>query len=371
VRLNKSKEAGVAVALGHHLTGMKPRAKAKVSAHLQFGKEPKAVKEHGNPDDPLDGSTYKRALVGGNAGAMPGEAYQYELVYQEFRQDTAFWKHWKVIECARSSTEESISQKNAYIRVVMDLPSDGKLFPTAYTPGFPTVPKHMSDADIEAPREIPGGLPEGYSVALDVYILEDAKILLQHQRAFRGRVDPKYKWLDAIVNPELSRQEETESGELRVALVASEDATVVHKSSNAQKALGNEQAEKLSSLMAIANPSATRDAKEILQPMGGDDLPLSCFTACPRGLAKDPNLDENSQKRQAMRREIHIENTLINAFGDHVGLPKRDVGSWGDAEDKSAILAQKAKDEEEGKILDKQLADLMRRTLDTSKETTI
>lgn len=280
---------------------MKPMPKTKVQASmLQTGKKPKALDRYGDPDAPLNKSGYKRALVGGNPGAMPGEAYQYELVYQEFRQDEAFWKHWNVVECARSSTDESISQKNAYIRVVMDLPSDTKLFPTAYTPGFATVPRHLTEENIDAPRPIPAGLPEGYSVALDVYILEDAKILLQHQRAFRGRVDPKYKWLDAIVNKDLSRQEEIESGELRVAIVQPDDKTVIHKSAQHQ-ATGAQIADYMTGMVANANPSATREPHEVLQPVGiADELPLSCFPACPRGMAKDPNLDEKARDRKSV-----------------------------------------------------------------------
>merc|ERR1712187_557379 len=119
-------------------------------------------------------------------------------------------KVWKVVGQARNSPEESISQESASIRVVMDLPSSQKLYPTAYTPGFPTLPcNHKPDSSGSGSRVVKEPteekeeekLPPGYSVALDVHILEDARIMLDFQRSFRGgEIDPKYKWLDEIVS---------------------------------------------------------------------------------------------------------------------------------------------------------------------------
>lgn len=278
--------------------GTMPQPKRKL---LQTGSRPRHVDRFQDPEAPLKAVAYHRTLVSGNAGAMPAEAYQYDLVYNEFLADKAFWKNWRVVNCARSSTEESLSQKNAYIRVVMDLPTETKLYPTAYTPGFRTLPRDMTDESLEGEVvEIPGGLPEGYSVALDVYILEDARILLQHQRAFRGRVDENYKWLDAIVNPDLCRAEEA----ALAALPAPETQLML--------------------------TDGSQSGRQQTKPVPDEDLPLSCFTACPRGLAKDPTLDRQQLADQRRRREVHAENAIINAFGDHVGLPPRDDGKgWG------------------------------------------
>jgi hypothetical protein len=489
---------------------------AKQRAQLQRGRFPRNAYAQHDPDEPIRECDIRRTIVGENPGAVPSEALQYDLVYIAFRNDTDFREHWKVVDCARCGKEESISQKNAYIRVVMDLPKEVKLYPTAYTPGFPTVPRNKTG---EATRERPKipGLPEGYSVALDVYILEDAKILLEHQRAFRGRVDPKYRWLDEIVNKDSGSgyAEETMNNELAMIEVTPMDSTVVHKDKHWTWHGGH-----------IPQSS---DLHQVLQPAAADPLPLSCFHACPRGLQKDsrreytcvvtqrdgdlfnflgafaekheltpavsslqgydsqgnafgdpPTTPESwplkfvwsmegreeaafvgtgdqaastepkqlrrrgavdydvvitweeyqqhkssfsmqsglqkisatfesqvnprdfhlwcfdvrgrpfdikhpperqeqwpatlvwkhmehmhkahmAKVRQEQRRQIHEETALINAFGDHVGLPKRDMGTWGKVEDGSAAARRKELDEETAR-LDKALEDLKAKT---------
>jgi hypothetical protein len=131
-------------------------------------------------------------------GAMPSETFQYDVVYEAFRQDEEFKQNWCVVDCARNNPKESISQENASIRVVMDLPSTQKLYPTAYTPGFSTLP-YTATAKPKAQQDVQG-LPAGYSVALEVYILEEARRKLAFQREYRnGQIDPEYQWLDDII----------------------------------------------------------------------------------------------------------------------------------------------------------------------------
>lgn len=487
-----------------------PRPKQK--SQLQRGRFPRNAYSHQDPDEPILECSIHRTIVGDNPGAVPSEALQYDLVYIAFCNDKDFWKHWQVVNCARCGKDESISQKNAYIRVVMNLDKEVKLYPTAYTPGFSTVPrtaardakKNQGDDN----KQIPG-LPEGYSVALDVYILEDAKILLDHQRAFRGRVDPKYRWLDEIVN-DGRIPEETLGNELAMVEVSPMDDTVVHQDIAHQDRHWTWHSGHL--------PNSS-DLHRVLQPAAADTLPLSCFHACPRGLQKDPRrqfthviekrpdgqrldisfiikslgdfaenhelsadafsmqgyLDstpfgeipnpippESSLKfvwtskqagydddydgrykaeytktvtwadhqstgleriirafekenelnyqrkyflwcfdakarpilrnaassaketsawpftlvwksedhmfkvheervKQERRRQIHEENALINAFGSHVGLPKRDMGTWGQVEDGSAATRRKELDEETRR-LDQALAALQAKT---------
>jgi hypothetical protein len=343
-------------------------------------------------------------LVGDRAGAVPSEAYQYDLVYECFARDEEFQRYWKVPPKGfnRCSTEDSISQKNSYIRVVMDLDPGIKLYPTAYTPGFATVPRDISDADLMSTsrntnmsqQRIPG-LPEGYSVALDVYILKDAEILLKHQRAFRGRVDVAYRWLDKIVNPD-SVAEELEGGELAIIEVPPMDNSVMplplaagtgaeapkqwawhsmHPPSGGSSArsgnalaLGSEGYP-----LRQLNPRAMQSLHEVMQPSAREALPLSCLNACPRGLATDSTLDDVGKNLQDFRKEIHTENSLINAFGDHVGLPARDTGSWGKEPDSGKLAREKAFVEETAR-LDRALDDLWARTVDSvvvPDETTI
>jgi len=179
-----------------------PRPKTKVSrtVGLQKGQAPRTESLVRDPNATISASKYRRAVVSDSAGAMPAETYQYDLVYRKFREDETFWRQWKVVDCARQSSQSSISQEHASIRVVLDLPSNVKLYPTAYTPGFPTMP-HGTDVHYEAPQFKPvPGLPAGYSVALDVYILEDARILLEHQRNYRnGEISSDLEWLDEII----------------------------------------------------------------------------------------------------------------------------------------------------------------------------
>lgn len=355
-----------------------------------------------DPDAAIHKVPIVRTLIGDRAGAVPSEAYQYDLVFECFTKDEEFQRYWRVPKggWARCSTEESISQKNSYIRVVMDLDKECKLYPTAYTPGFPTVPRDISDSDLQkasaasgSQQKIPG-LPEGYSVALDVYILKDAEILLKHQRAFRGRVDAAYRWLDVIVNGPC--QEELESGELAMVEVTPMDNSIYSKEYTPrqppQALLNNISAGPSkhwtwhsSHLDAGApgpvgdgrlaltqgysrgssnNPMALQSLHEAFQPAAKEELPLSCLSACPRGLKEDPTLDEAGKRMQDFRKEIHMENALINAFGDHVGLPLRDSGAtWGKADDGGAAQREKRNYDDETRRLERQLDDLWSKTV--------
>jgi len=366
---------------------------------VQTGRKPRQTNSLDDPDEAIHKVPIVRLVVGDRAGAVPSEAYQYDLVYQCFATDKEFHRYWKVPKdgFARCSTEESISQKNSYIRVVMDLEKECKLYPTAYTPGFPTVPRDTSDRAVNAYRaaneawqpKIPG-LPEGYSIALDVYILKDAEILLKHQRAFRGRVDNAYRWLDAIVNPGMG-QEEIQGGELALTQVSPMDHRIMHPAealansgdvnwswqSNRGRPQPGTQLALPGDLEASDNPNprALATLREAMQPAARETLPLSCLNACPRGLASDANLSEAGQQMQDFRKEIHTENALINAFGSHVGLPNRDTGtSWGTAADNGALAKKKVYDEETAQ-LDRALQKLWRRTVETSEgqedETTV
>jgi len=328
---------------------------------------------------------------------VPSEAYQYDLVYECFANDKEFQRYWKVPKngFARCSTDESISQKNCYIRVVMDLEPGVKLYPTAYTPGFPTVPRDVSDSELQrnsaasSSRKI-AGLPEGYSVALDVYILKDAEILLKHQRAFRGRVDAAYRWLDAIANPGIAT-EELESGELALIDVTPMENSIIVAAQTLADTVssvakhwtwhsthigtGAASAETcMEGYPSNPNPRAVTSLHEVIQPSARETLPLSCLNACPRGLAVDPRLDEVGKRLQDFRKEIHNENALINAFGDHAGLPTRDTGtSWGNKADEGALQRDIAYKDETAR-LDRALEDLWARTVDSTviqDETTI
>lgn len=155
-------------------------------------------------------------------GPMPAETYQYDLVYEAFKNDKIFWDNWKILDCARNSPEntEMRHSQDASIRVVMNLPPTQRLYPTAYTPGFPTVPLTATQRSVQKPDPI-NGLPPGYSVALDVHVLDDAKVMLMHQRKFRGgSIDPKYDWLDKILRAHEAKNTEPykESAGSRIAM---------------------------------------------------------------------------------------------------------------------------------------------------------
>jgi len=379
-----------------------PRPKMKSS--LQQSRKPRDTNTFHDPDDSIHTVPIVRTLIGDRAGAVPSEAYQYDLVFECFANDAEFQKYWRVPKggYARCDTEESISQKNSYIRVVMDLDKECKLYPTAYTPGFATVPREISEAELARANALSGsqqripGLPEGYSVALDVYILRDAEILLKHQRAFRGRVDAAYRWLDKIVNPHLAA-EELQGGELALMEVPPRDNAIVQPA----EALGTNLtagpamnkhwtwhsihndagftawrggAARVHDPGAISAASGYGSEQvEVYQgyeqPFGSpDDLPLSCLNACPRGLKADPRLDSDGKILQDFRKEIHMENALINAFGSHVGLPQRDTGtSWGKEEDRGAKAARDKAYQEETRALDSALDRLWARTVDVGR----
>jgi len=297
---------------------------------LQKGPKPRVVEDaFADPNLALDPSEYRRASCGGSAGVMPSEAYQYDLVYNEFCKDEAFWKNWKVVNCARCSPEESLSSKNAAIKVVMDLPSSQRLFPTAYTPGLHTLPMSAgSTRSGEQGTTIPG-LPEGYSVALDVHLLENAKIVLAHQRAFRGEVEHKFEWLDRIIS-------------------------------------GRDTS-------AIAPADALGDtAKPWAPPERGPNcsLPYDCFPACERGMGEEELKDPRAVEIRNKRRELHNENAIVNVFGGTMSIPPRSDGTWNDAGPKISE-AQQIRDRQEAVQLDRQLQDLLARTSPDSASTSL
>jgi len=312
---------------------------------LQTGEKPQGAAQPVDPEAPLQRlapTTYHRSKVIGdhgtaNIGAMPSETYQYDIVYEAFCNDKEFWGNWHVIGCERNSATESVSQDNASIRVVMKLSPSQRLYPTAYTPGFPTVPAHARSSPAREPVNIPG-LPIGFSVALDVHILEDARVLLEHQRSFRkGSIDTKYDWLDRIVTahdlkfpPECSRRQ-------------MEKPTF-------QLISGREH-----------RPEATLRA-----PVGS--LPIDCSTP---GLSDDlkPFSDLYGDRRKVMQHvglgshQVYSENTLVSVFGgsEKIGLPPRDVGRWAEEERKQSPKVP-AGQEIDGKTLDARLDALLART---------
>jgi len=353
----------------------------------------------------------------------PGTAFQYERVYQAFRQDAEFWHHWKVVDCARCSPD---SPGSAAIRVVLDLPASQRLFPTAYTPGIPTLrfdakgsgstrvtwvhketlpkqeiqslpcddpgvrdfedmkvwclenpdclgfyynsasgswdPKMVGGGfdertvvyhgpgpfgsfwhfyyiqeraeglDTWASRGIPG-LPPGYSVALEVHVLEEAKIMLTHQRAFRGgKIDPEFEWLDAIV-----------------------------RKKDVDAAKPEPRAKRAARRKVLAAGSEQRPEAELRPPVGS--LPLdSSEPGLSEGIKaySDSYGDTQVTKHVALgRNQVYAENTLINVFGGDIRLPKREAGSWGGPVQKSA--AEREQEEQEGQHLDQELDVLLKR----------
>mmetsp|Transcript_15327 Transcript_15327/g.33645 ORF Transcript_15327/g.33645 Transcript_15327/m.33645 type:complete len:331 (+) Transcript_15327:129-1121(+) len=292
-----------------------------------------------NPEDPLGPATYHRAYVSGSRGAMPAETYQYDIAFEAFLSDKEFWKNWKVVDCARNSAEESISKENATIRVVMDLPPEQKLYPTAYTPGFATLPhsavSSMSPELSTETSKIPG-LPPGYSVALDVFILEEAQIMLKHQVAFRGgSVDAKHMWLKKIVDK-----------------AAGSSGKVVEADSTLP-----------SFAKFIRSPGTDRPEASLRPPVGS--LRLESRDA---GLSKQvvPFSDRYGDHSKVAphvplgRGQVYEENMLVSAFGGGSALPKREGGTWASLGGKSKSEVKKQL--EEGKHLDDELEKLLWRT---------
>lgn len=158
-----------------------------------------------DPDALSKQATYRRAIpkdLDGKAqapGALPVEAYQYDIVYDCFMNDTRFWQDWGVIAALPNQPHESISCGHAFIRVILKEMPESKLFPTVYTPGVAMLPPEVdAETSEQTVRDIPG-LPRGYSVALEVHFLADARIFLKNQKSWLGKVGPKYEWLEKII----------------------------------------------------------------------------------------------------------------------------------------------------------------------------
>lgn len=397
---------------------------------LQQGSLPKRRAAAVNPDAPNTASRYD---AGRSGTAMPSEAFQYNIAYDAFRADSEFWDHWKVVDCARNSPEQSICHGSATIRVVLDLPTSQRLFPTAYTPGFPTLPFSMGDSgnvlvdsltwvardrlplnegeslvctdyitDLDdmqvwcednpdcvgfaynetslewrpkkagtgfehasaewesraggwkffyiqeraesSTRSVKSihGLPPGYSVALEVHILEEARIMLGHQRAFRaGKIDPRYEWLDAIVRKV--------------------DGNPIAKPEQRAKRLARPK-------NSGASQQHSRPEADLRPPVGS--LSIDCSEP---GMSEEVKSysDLYGDAAQVMKHvalgknQAYAENSLINAFGADVSLPKPESGSWAGPRQKTAEEIKKERSD--GVALDNDLDALLERTADVNK----
>lgn len=399
---------------------------------LQQGLWPKRRQDTVDPDAPLQTSHYRQ---GSSAVTMPSEAFQYEIVYDAFRADKEFWQHWKVVDCARNSPEQSISHGSATLRVVLDLPATQRLFPTAYTPGFPTLPfgatapddwvvepttitwVHKDTMPIDAGedmycdeayiqtledmqiwcQEVPDcvgfgydplssrwkpkkmgtgfdpktdawepatlmgvgwrfcyikeraeakrgrgvkcipGLPPGYSVALEVHLLEEARIMLAHQRSFRGgKIDPSFEWLDAIVkriDGDGAKPEPRAKKASRPKILAHSSDGGARPEADLRPAVG--------SLPLDSSEPGMSEAVKTYSDLYGDTAQVTKHV----GLGK---------------KQVYGENTLISAFGGDVRLPKPESGSWAGPVQKS--FAERQQDEREGLELDRGLEALLSRT---------
>lgn len=156
---------------------------------MQTGAHPRLATTAGDPNAPLDLTRYHRAVQKKLNIATPPETYQYEAAYEALTKDKEFRERYGIIDFAKKT--DSISEDNAAIRVVIRQTAKSQgLLPCTYTPG-----------GLDA-QSVPG-LPPGYSIALEVYVLEEAKTLLDHQRAFRnGAIEKRLEWLDKIVQRE-------------------------------------------------------------------------------------------------------------------------------------------------------------------------
>lgn len=311
---------------------LQPRPKTR---SLQVHPKPRVVTTMQDPDEALARSKYNRAQISNSDGAMPSETFQYDIVYEAFCQDEAFKNHWKVKGCARNSKDESISQENATIRVVMDLPPSQRLYPTAYTPGFPTIPvdaEGASGKQLTTPERIPG-LPVGYSVALDVHILEDSRIMLRHHCAKRDKVDPEYEWLYDIVKK--VDEEEGVPISYQPSLQTSRSAQLV-------------------------------TPEEAVRPLPGSS---GSFKAKPKeslssGLQSFSDLYGDSV--QMAEQNVQGDNLLISAFGRSAMLPPRESGSWTAAPKKST--EDHEQEMARSRQLDAQLASILEKTLSDEAE---
>lgn len=323
-----------------------PSAPAPPSHAMTDGKKAKGLQHTAlprregvlvDPDRPLDAALYRRANMNSAPGALPSETYQYDLVYEAFRNDKEFWNHWKVIGCVRNSPDMSMSQERATIRVVLDLPQWQKLYPTAYTPGFSTLPMGAERSDSSTLRCAIPGLPPGYSVALEVHILEDTKMLLAHQRSFRnGEIDPKYEWLDEIVKQAERAGQRTNP--------------------RAKAKVGRSAAAK----------SADRPGSDLRPPAG--ELPLDCGERNGEyGLsdALTPYSDLYGESAKVAKHvnigksQVYAENTFVSAFGDGAGLPRHDTDLWGRAP-KAVEVDSLQRQREQDQALEEKLARLTR-----------
>ena len=66
--------------------------------------------------DPSKPVTYRRAQCSnGVKGALPAEAFQYDVVYKAFCEDTLFWKTWNVVGSSQTPSGVSIARDKACI----------------------------------------------------------------------------------------------------------------------------------------------------------------------------------------------------------------------------------------------------------------
>jgi len=194
--------------------------------------------------------------------------------------------------------------------------------------------KHRTVAKRE--ETLISSLPPGFSVALEVHILEEARIMLAHQRSFRnGVIDPNYEWLDAIVRRFDGEHESTKP-----------NPRAKQKSSRPPLAL-------------LAGPSSPES--DLRPPVGS--LPVDCSEpGLSEGLlAYSDMIDQHSQVMKHVaqgKNQVYAENTLISAFGP-ARLPPREDGNWEGPTLKSATACERER--LEGVALDRRLEELLGR----------
>lgn len=300
-----------------------------------------------DPDAPLRPAEYHRASVGGSTGAKPTETLQYGIVYDTFCEDKEFWQHWRVVDCARNSPEESISQENASIRVVMDLDDSQKLFPTAYTPGFPTLPRNaapLTHIKARDQRKI-DGLHPGYSVALEVHILEDARIMLKHQRDFRnGTISPRFNWLSTIISEHDAKhgivQKVPDKGEQRGALQEFSCKLMTFSEQYGDTRFGS----------SSRSPQEALTGQGLVKVADKDHLDFRLEKLYAESVAESAGPS----------RRVAALGGLIDAAGEDNFLPQRESGSWGSAQ--GPTPAQRRREQQQGEALDAELRALLAKT---------
>jgi hypothetical protein len=297
-----------------------------MSGGVQKGALPRKLESAADPSLPIGLTKYHRAFRSGKPGALPSETYQYDIVYETFRNDEDFWRNWNVKACQRADEDASMAEDNAAIRVVMDLPAGQKLFPTTYTPGFTIRPALTEDAQdgqratTDSQRRVDGLLP-GYSVALEVHLLEEAKIMLKNQRAFRaGGVEPRFRWLDDVVK----------------VIDAEDNAEAGHKPQPRAKQKSGRQkflveTEELRRPEANLRPPIGDVPRDYPAPRKSriDDILRRDLPGDSAGDSKNETPKESREGGMSERfLEVYEEMAMVIPFGSGSGMPSRVTGLW-------------------------------------------